>query len=109
MLLLQQQRCPCPPIAHRDIWLQRKARSPSVKLGPWFAWRVTLVSSDQRFSDPIKLPGRKPLAPSMTGRGRCSYRSECSSWTHRGMTSVETTCRAIQNFVYMVDDRVQAG
>jgi hypothetical protein len=48
-------------LAHRNIWLQRKAWSPSVDLGHGSRGGVTLVSWDQRFFDPIILSGRKPL------------------------------------------------
>jgi hypothetical protein len=49
-------------MAHREIWRRRKIRSLSVDLGYGSHDGVSRVSWDQRFFDPILLPGRKPLA-----------------------------------------------
>jgi hypothetical protein len=48
------------PLALHVILLQRKIRSRSVDLGHGSPGVATSVPGDQRFFDPIKLPGRKP-------------------------------------------------
>jgi hypothetical protein len=70
-------------MAHHDILLQRKTRSLSINLGHGSRRAVTLVSWDQRFFDPTRLPGRKPL---ITLRDAAEYIMELALRT--GKTSV---------------------
>jgi hypothetical protein len=69
---------PRPLLAHCAISLERKIRSRSVNLGHG-SRGVTLVSWNQRFFDPFKLPGRKPL---VTLRDAAEYIMELPEAEH---------------------------